>query len=132
MQYYAQNTGIPMTNTPTIDENPEICSNTTTVSTPPGVHELDLIQLKNAYSRLLGPMTAQVGWFFEELLTYGMEIDVIIDAIDQTGWARRPSPQYLRAILRRYKANGIRTMQQVVNNRSEFDEARDERREWWE
>lgn len=42
-----------------------------------------------------------------EYMARGMELAVILHAIELTGWAPRPSAHYLRAILRRYEDNGI-------------------------
>ena len=44
-----------------------------------------------------------------EYLGRGMELEVILHAIELTGWAPRPSAHYLRAILRRYEDNDIWT-----------------------
>ncbi|MBR2698567.1 MAG: DnaD domain protein [Clostridia bacterium] len=70
-----------------------------------------------------GPLTAPIAHFIEQCLTEGMEPAVIVDAIERTGWARRPSPFYLRAILQRYRREQIRTMEDVG-----FDDA--ERRQF--
>ena len=58
-----------------------------------------------------------VGRAIKNLHDEGMEADVIVGAIEQTGWAERPSPQYLRAILSRYQRQGIRTMADVDADR---------------
>ena len=44
-----------------------------------------------------------------DYLGRGMELGVILHAIELTGWAPRPSAHYLRAILRRYEDNEIWT-----------------------
>lgn len=44
-----------------------------------------------------------------EYMARGMELSVILHAIELTGWAPRPSAHYLRAILRRYEDSEIYT-----------------------
>lgn len=44
-----------------------------------------------------------------EYMARGMELAVILHAIELTGWAPRPSAHYLRAILRRYEDSEIYT-----------------------
>lgn len=98
----AQSNIIPMT------------SNSTTTSTSrdtqPGVSRETLKRLLRAYNEILGNMTNQVGWYLNELMEQGMEVEVIINAINETGWAQRPSPRYLKCILERYRDDEIMTM----------------------
>lgn len=80
-------------------------------------------------------MTANVGRYITELLNLGMEPDVIITAIHETGWARRPTPYYMRAILERYRRCGIRNIGDLADDKSDFEVQQDEkraRRDWWE
>ncbi len=89
---------------------------TTTIHTDPGVctaNPRDLEVIRTAYNGSIGPLTAPIAHFIEKCITAGMEPAVIVDAIERTGWARRPSPFYLRAILQRYLNWGIRTMEDV-------------------
>lgn len=44
-----------------------------------------------------------------DYLLQGMEKEVVLHAIELTGWAPRPSAHYLRAILRRYEDSEIYT-----------------------
>lgn len=112
-------------------------STSTSIDTQPGVFcsKEDLQQILTAYRDLLGDMTANVGWYLEGLIRWGMEPAVIVRAIQETGWARRPTPYYMRAVLERYRRCGIRTLDDLENDKAEFDVRRDEkniRREWWE
>ena len=91
---------------------------------------MDLEALKEAYQKVLGSMTAPVAWMMEGLMKKGMQPDVIIEAIQETAWAPRPSPAYLRTILQRYMSRGILTMQAVLLDRQEWDAAQREP-EWW-
>ena len=102
-------------------------STTTTVYTDPGV-SWNLQVLRETWNGILGPMTAQVAWYIEDLMAKGMAIEVILDAVQETAWARRPSPQYFRAITQRLMREGVLTMEQLQLSREEF--AR--QKAWWE
>lgn len=65
----------------------------------------------------------QVARYLSELMNEGMEPGVILAAIQETGWAPRPSPQYLRAILQRCRDQGIYTMAQWDYRQAERQEA---------
>lgn len=110
-------------------------SSSSSVHTEPGVSsENDLNRLKISYCRLLGDITANVGWYLSDLIDEGMEIDVIIHAIEETSWARHPSPRYLRCILERYRADEIYTMDDLRRDMRdrEIDKAASRaEREWW-
>ena len=93
----------------------------------PGVSQ-DYMAIKEAYCSAIGPLTAPVAWYLEGLMADGMTPEVILNAIQETGWARRPSPQYLRAILERYKAHGILTIPQLLHDQEEFAESK----QWYE
>lgn len=58
-----------------------------------------------------------------EYMARGMELAVILHAIELTGWAPRPSAHYLRAILRRYEDNGIMNESDV--ERDEWQRSRE-------
>ena len=102
-------------------------SSTSSVYTEPGVSQ-DYMAIKEGYCAAIGPLTAPVAWYLEGLIGDGMSPDVILNAIQETGWARRPSPQYLRAILERYKAHGIYTIPQLLHDQEEFAE----NKQWYE
>lgn len=84
--------------------------------------EIDKIAICSAYRANLGrDLNARVASLIGALVRGGMEPDVIVHAIEQTGMAPRPTPWYLRAILARYEAEGLQTMAQVVQDELEFD-----------
>lgn len=61
-----------------------------------------------SYEEAIGaPMSVNVARYLSLLLDGGMEPGLILDAIDQTAWAPRPSPYYLRAVLERYVLDGL-------------------------
>ena len=105
-------------------------STSTTASTEPGVlyNENDLLSIKQAYNDCIGDLKAAVAWYLEGLIKWGMEPEVILNAINETGWAKRPSPQYMRAILERYKAHGIKSMPHLLHDQEEFAETK----HWYE
>lgn len=94
-------------------------TSTTTTSTPePGVFWLE--QIRQAYNENIGKLNMPVARYIENLLfSVKMEPSVIIDAIERTGWARTPSAAYMRAILERYKREGILTVKQLEYERYE-------------
>lgn len=106
-------------------------SSSTSIYTEPGVFcdERDLEAIKGAYkSCICDEIKASVAYYIENLLQWGMTAEVICNAIQETGWARRPSPNYMRAILERYRAHGIKTMAQLLHDQDEFCE----RKKWFE
>ena len=112
---------------------------TTTYHTEPGVftaNPQDLEVIRTAYNGVCGPLTAPIAHFIEKCLSAGMEPAVIVDAIERTGWARRPSPFYLRAILQRYLREQIRTMEDVEGDNADrqqyqLQHGEDGWREWF-
>lgn len=125
----ARNNIIPMTTTTT--------TSSSSVHTQPGVSD-DQLRILIAYNEILGDMPSQVGHFLTELMADGMEADVIINAINDTAWAPRPSPRYLRGILLRYQDDEINTMEDLRRNQSRRDMARrrdhyarEQELEWW-
>lgn len=125
----ARNNIIPMTNPTTTTRS----SGSSSVNTAPGVSP-DKARLLNAYQRVLGKMTSQIGWYLTELIEDGMEIDVIIHAIEETAWARNPSPRYMRCILERYRDDEIYSMSQLRADVNDFNLTKAEMRsdaEWW-
>ena len=91
----------------------------TTTSTPePGVFWLE--QIRQAYNENIGKLNMPVARYIENLLfSVKMEPSVIINAIEHTGWARTPSAAYMRAILERYRQQGILTVKQLEYDRYE-------------
>ena len=114
------------TNTTTEGSSINSSSSSTSIHTQPGVH--DLCCIKEAYNNCIGDLKAPIAWYLEGLMASGMQPEVILNAIQETGWARRPSPQYLRAILERYKAYGILNMMQLIHDQDEHAESK----KWYE
>ncbi len=82
---------------------------TATVYTHPGVSYVRQIIAEEYQGVLHTQITMPVIMLMERCMSAGMEPEVILAAIEATGWARRPSPQYLRAILQRCLREGILT-----------------------
>ncbi len=56
-----------------------------------------------AYGMNIAPqISPAVARMIEDFIAAGHTVDHVIDAIERTGFAPRPSPQYLRAVLRNY------------------------------
>lgn len=114
-------------------------STTTTIHTEPGVctcSPADLEVIRTAYTGVCGQLTAPIAHFIEKCISAGMEPAVIVDAIERTGWARRPSPFYLRAILQRYLREQIRTMDDVEGDNADRQQYQQQHgddgwREWY-
>lgn len=113
-------------------------SSTTTIHTEPRVCTAqDLEAIRVAYNGTIGPLTAPIAHFLEKCMAAGIEPAVIVDAIERTGWARRPSPFYLRAILQRYLREDIRTMADVLGDEADLRQYQqrngdDGWREWYQ
>ena len=70
----------------------------------------DLMAIRDAYVTYVGqPMTAMVAHEVEAALAEGMRPSVVIEAARVTGDAPRPTPYYMRAVLRRWLRDGILT-----------------------
>ena len=100
-------------------------STTTTsssVNTQPGVHTLDAHEwemIRQEYVNILGPLNIYKAQDIEMAVDHGLEASAILEAIEQTAMARRPSHYYLRAILKRYLVNNLRTAADVQRDREE-------------
>ena len=71
-------------------------------NTEPGVSEDDAQRIVSAYVDAIGSgITAQVARMLESFLQTHT-VEHLLAAIERTSWAPRPSPQYLRAVLRNY------------------------------
>ena len=97
-------------------------SSSTTTATQPGVfwlapHELE--QIRQAYAGLLGDLNLYKAQVIEEAVKNGVEASAILDAIEQTAYAPRPSHAYFSAILRRYIASQITTAKKAEDERQE-------------
>lgn len=64
--------------------------------------------IKAAYATNIGnSMTAAVAHMIEQAFENGLTADQIVMAINETGFAPRPSPAYLRAILKNWTEHGV-------------------------
>ena len=83
--------------------------------------------LTPVYTALFGGrgIPIAIAQYFARLLAAGMEPAVIAHAINATGWARIPTPYYMRAILQRYLYEGIMNEAQLMHDQQERDYQRD-------
>lgn len=103
--------------TSTSSSSTSTSTSTTTYTPAPGVSGLlDLETIRDAYTVNIGAMSVSVASMIERFLRIGMRPDVICHAIEETGFAPRPTPHYLRAILTRYAKSGILTMDDVMRD----------------
>lgn len=66
-------------------------------------------RIAHAYLGAIGPLNAFTARMIEDAIKQGLTVDNILAAIEQTAFAPRPSPAYLRAILRSWAAHGVST-----------------------
>lgn len=59
------------------------------------------------YTENIGPMTAAVATMITAAVNKGLKVDDVLLAIEETGYAPRPSAYYLRAILRNWIKDGV-------------------------
>lgn len=84
------------------------------------------------YVDVLGPLNRIKARDIEAAIANGVQTSAIIDALDETALAARPSHQYLRAILRRYVSFGIYTAEDAEKDREQFRAQREaSNREKW-
>lgn len=105
----------------TVDQN-SLSSSTTTIDTDPGVfeREMGLEKIARAYENVLGPLNMYKARVIEDALKAGLDAGAVLDAIEQTAMAPRPSHPYLAAILRRYAAQGVTTAEAALADRQRF------------
>lgn len=136
----------PLTTTPETDQpNEEQTTATTTSSTSstsrararareervdtPELPPIERLRhTRDIYEANIGRMNPQVGRAIERFLLAGMELEVIEEAIGETGWARRPSANYLMAILRRYIDAEIYTLDDLITDRARHEAEKEARR----
>ena len=85
-------------------------NNNYNINTEPGVFILsaeDGERICTAYTENIGPMTAAVANMILSFLQKSLTVDNIVLAIEETGFAPRPSAYYLRAILRNWAQFGV-------------------------
>lgn len=64
-------------------------------------------RLKQVYSDVLGRMTRPVAYMIIGYLRTGLTVDNVIDAINLTAFAPRPSAAYLNGILHNWRLYGV-------------------------
>lgn len=95
---------------------------------PPELPPIErLYQTRRIYEDNIGPMPPAVGHMIERYLLNGMAIEVIEEAIGQTGWAPRPSANYLAAILRRWMRDGIKDLGALIKDQARHEAEKEER-----
>jgi hypothetical protein len=116
----------------------KISSSTTTIDTEPGVlllHPVDMEAIRTGYVDILGPINAIKARAIEAAINSGLDASAILDALEQTALAARPSHAYLCAILRRYITQGIRTAADAEADREAYAARREaanrERAAWY-
>lgn len=85
------------------------------IHTQPGVFSENALppdeamaRIAEAYRENISPTITRVAaQLIEDALTHGMEPATVILAIEETGMAARPTPYYLRAILRHWAEFGV-------------------------
>lgn len=96
----------------------------------------EMEEIRQGYVDAIGPINATKARDIETAMEAGVQASAILDAIEQTGLAPRPSHYYLRAILRRYAAEGITTTEDAERSRGDFRTRRAaagrDRAEWWQ
>lgn len=105
------------------------------IHTEPGVHmpsAQDLEVIREYYTDLLGPLNMFKARDIERAFECGLQVSAILDAIEQTALARRPSHPYLCAILRRYAADHITTVDEAIacRERRRYDREMAMRERW--
>lgn len=92
----------------------------------PGREIMD--QIATAYKENINPMiTAAAAGIIERALQHGMEPQTVIQAIEETGMASRPSPYYLSAVLRNWAESGV----VLSRSRGGADIHTTQARPWW-
>ena len=95
----------------------------------------DLMAIRDAYVTYVGqPMTAMVAHEVETALADGMRPSVVIEAARVTGDAPRPTPYYMRAVLRRWLRDGILTNDALAADKAAFEQqqAAAPSKAWWQ
>lgn len=95
----------------------------------------DLMAIRDAYVEYVGlNMTAMVAREVEAALEDGMRPSVVIEAAKVTGEAPRPTPYYMRAVLRRWRRDGILTDDALAADKAAFEQqqAAAPSKAWWQ
>lgn len=105
-----------------LDNQGASSSSTTTTTVDHGTGRVsDWERLVYAYQENIGGFDRKAQWLIQKYSEF-MELDVIEHAIMETGWAPRPSKQYLNAILRRYYMEGVKTFDDVMRDEDKHEQ----------
>ena len=63
--------------------------------------------IRRAYEDNVGPLTGAVAQLIEQALAHGLTPDEVVMACEETGFAPRPSPRYLRKVLMTWAETGV-------------------------
>ena len=102
--------------------NNKTTSSTTTVAHGPRrvlPSALEWEEIRQTYVDVLGALNCVKAHDIEEAINQGLQPSAILDAIEQTALAPRPTHYYLRAVLRRYATWGIFTREAAEKDRNE-------------
>ena len=77
----------------------------------------DLEAIRTGYADVLGALNAVKARDIERAISCGLDASAILDAIEQTALAPRPSHAYLRAILERYAREEITSAERAERDR---------------
>lgn len=97
---------------------------------------LELEKIRKCYIDVLGPLNYFKAKVLEEAIQYGLQTSAILDALEQTAIAPRPSHAYLSAILHRYICQDIHTVEDAerdrLRRRYEREDGLKQALNWWE
>lgn len=63
--------------------------------------------IREAYEENIGQLTGAVAKLIEQVLDHGLTAEEVVMAIEETGFAPKPSPAYLRRILQNWAETGV-------------------------
>ena len=67
----------------------------------------DMEKIREAYCDNIGDLTGAVAKMIEKAIYHGLTAQEVVMAIEETGFAPRPSAYYLKAILENWAENGV-------------------------
>ena len=123
-----------------IESTSSSTTTTTTGNTNPGVFSagIDYDYIRDTFLEVIGHMTIFHAKFIEKSITDGkLDTSAVIDALEQTSFAPRPSFPYFRAVLSRYVAEGIHSAEEAAQQRwaraiERADRNRDKEMRWYQ
>ena len=92
------------------------------IHTQPGVSQ-EWASICNAWEEIFGAsgIPVPIAKWIHRLIDNGMELELVVRAIEETAWAKRPSPSYFRGILNRCVSTGIMTVFDYDQHEAERD-----------